>query len=237
MKRSCSTCRLSINGMPGKCDSRRCLSGNFSGWRPPLDTTENAPKIILTDEFNGARAVPTTTPVNLCEYCVKGPNCGQSGGCGGKDFEPKPVPKRSEVAPQGYVVAQSDPAQEPELEVTEILIDDPIPHENTPVKAQEFVHKSDMGKTDMSLLAYFPRALEAICKQSEFGCQKYERGSFKDVKNARRRYTAAMLRHFLAEGENEPEIDEETGLEHDIATAWNAVCRLELRLRGYKLDE
>ena len=94
--------------------------------------------------------------------------------------------------------------------------------------------KYDTGKTDMSYLEYFPLALEAVCKVSEFGGDKgYIRGSFKDVQHARKRYTAAMLRHYFAEGPllGEPNIDPESGLEHDFAVAWNALCRLELRLR------
>lgn len=101
-----------------------------------------------------------------------------------------------------------------------------------------YVKKADFGKVDMSLLEYFPLALEAVCKPSEFGCTKYERGSFADVPNARRRYTAAMFRHFFKEGvENTPNIDKESGIEHDAMVAWNALTRLELRLRGYKLTE
>lgn len=98
--------------------------------------------------------------------------------------------------------------------------------------------KYDQGKVDMSFLEYFPNALEALCRVSEAGCKKYERGSFTQVKNARRRYTGAMLRHYFQEGSgDEPEIDEETGLEHDLMTMWNAICRVELRLLGMKLDE
>ena len=97
--------------------------------------------------------------------------------------------------------------------------------------------KFDNGKTDLSLLEYFPLALTAICKVSEFGNYKgYLRGSYKDVSDARRRYTAAMLRHYFAEGPitEEPQIDPESNLPHDYAVAWNALCRLELRLRKDK---
>ena len=93
--------------------------------------------------------------------------------------------------------------------------------------------KYDQGLTDMTYLNYFPLALEAVCKVSMFGADKgYDRGSFSDVPNAVPRYTAAMLRHWLKEGAGE-EInkDPESGLPHDFAVAWNALCRLELRLR------
>ena len=94
--------------------------------------------------------------------------------------------------------------------------------------------KYDLGKVDLSFLEYFPLALEAVCKVSTFGGDKgYIRGSFKDVPDYRRRYTAAMLRHYFKEGpiDQEPNIDLESGLPHDYAVAWNALCRLELRLQ------
>ena len=105
-------------------------------------------------------------------------------------------------------------------------------------KEETLIKKADQGKTDMSLLEYFPLALEALCKVSEFGCKKYERGSFKDVPNARSRYTSAMLRHHFQEGTGDtPELDAEMELPHDLMTMWNAICRVELRLRGYKKTE
>ena len=98
--------------------------------------------------------------------------------------------------------------------------------------------KFDTGKVDMSLLEYFPNALKALCEVSMKGCEKYDRGSFKEVKNARRRYTAAMFRHYLEEGPGEePEIDEELGLPHDFMVMWNAMVRVELRLLGHKLGD
>jgi hypothetical protein len=98
--------------------------------------------------------------------------------------------------------------------------------------------KHDTGKTDMSLLEYFPLALEALCKVSEKGCIKYTRGSFDSVPNGRRRYTGAMQRHYYQEGPGDtPELDEELQLPHDFMVMWNAVCRVELRLRGQKLPK
>ena len=44
-----------------------------------------------------------------------------------------------------------------------------------------------------------------------------------------RRYTQAMWRHLFAEVD---EIDEESGQPHIAMTAWNALARLELALRG-----
>lgn len=232
MTKTCKTCRLSINGMPGRCNSRKCLSTGLSGWRPPLDITVPAePQIIITDGITGCSAdtiipdaVSGGTPRDLCRMCLNGPTaCADSSKCvRGSLFKALPIR-----------LPEKDFS---EVDLSTIQITEPDTPEEIPVVPPEFLYKSDSGKTDMSLLLYFPRALEAVCKASEVGCEKYTRGSFKDVPNARRRYTAAMLRHFLAEGEDEPEIDSETGLYHDIHTAWNALCRLELRLRGLPLD-
>ena len=102
--------------------------------------------------------------------------------------------------------------------------------------SEDVERKYDTGKVDMSLLEYFPNALKALCEVSMKGCQKYDRGSFTEVKNARRRYTAAMFRHYLDEGPGEePKIDEELGLPHDFMVMWNAMVRVELRLLGHKL--
>jgi len=228
--------------MPGKCNSKRCLAFNYSGWRPPLDESS----IILTD------AVPVVdipvadikAPKNLCSYCQFQQDTGapinrECYSCkDGSEFSARPIKQRDEIrgfkadtVPQG---GMDDP-------LTDNTESDP--RQDAPEKDTTFRFKADSGKVDMSLLEYFPNALKAICAQSEHGCEKYLRGSWKDVPNARRRYTAAMWRHFLDEGpDNEPRIDIGTkeepgsGMPHDVATAWNAMARLELRLRGYSLE-
>ena len=92
--------------------------------------------------------------------------------------------------------------------------------------------KYDAEKPDLSLLQLFSESLNAIGKLAEFGARKYSRGGFLKVPDGYRRYTAALIRHWLKEP---TEIkDPETGLEHDIAVAWNAMARLELRLREQK---
>lgn len=113
-----------------------------------------------------------------------------------------------------------------------------VPDINSPMHLSDKEMKFDTDKVDMSLLEYFPKALEAICEVSMKGCDKYARGSFDSVPDGRRRYTAAMFRHYFQEGSQSfPKLDEELGLPHDYMTAWNALCRLELRLRGKKLGE
>ena len=89
--------------------------------------------------------------------------------------------------------------------------------------------KVDAGKPDTSLLLMFGKALIAVAEVGTFGAAKYTRGGWQHVENGRTRYTAAMLRHVFAE-DNEP-MDTDSGLYHDAHAAWNALARLELRLR------
>lgn len=91
--------------------------------------------------------------------------------------------------------------------------------------------KYDHGKPRVfsSLLRYFPRALTAVVRVSEFGCEKYGELSWLTVPNGIVRYTNALARHLLAEAETP--IDDESGHLHAAHTAWNALARLELILR------
>lgn len=89
--------------------------------------------------------------------------------------------------------------------------------------------KLDAGKPDCSLLGYFGLALLEVAKVGTIGAQKYTRGGWQEVVDGYNRYTAAMLRHyFISNGE---EIDADTGMLHDAQVAWNALARLELKLR------
>lgn len=89
--------------------------------------------------------------------------------------------------------------------------------------------KLDAGKIDASLLLMFGKALSAVAEVGTFGAEKYTRGGWQSVPNGIIRYTAAMLRHVLKE-EYET-LDSDSGLAHDAHAAWNALARLELRLR------
>lgn len=89
--------------------------------------------------------------------------------------------------------------------------------------------KNDFGKPDASLLLMFGKALRAVAGVGTFGAEKYTRGGWQHVENGRERYTAAMLRHVF---EEEYELlDSDSGLYHDAHAAWNALARLELRIR------
>lgn len=89
-------------------------------------------------------------------------------------------------------------------------------------------HKTDFGKVDMSLMLDFRLAMEQVCKLSEFGAKKYSRQGWLAIDDINR-VTAAMLRHLYKE--DIEDTDPDSGVAHDTAVAWNALARLELRLR------
>lgn len=90
--------------------------------------------------------------------------------------------------------------------------------------------KLDANKPDMSLLIDFGQALKEVAMVGTFGMKKYKRGSWLHVKDGIVRYTAADLRHIMAE--NHEVYDKDSGLKHAAHHAWNALSRLELMIRG-----
>ena len=90
--------------------------------------------------------------------------------------------------------------------------------------------KLDQGKPDASLLLEFSRALRAVAEVGTFGAKKYTRSGWTAVDDGRNRITAALVRHLLAEGAGEL-TDADSSLAHDAHAAWNALARLDLRLR------
>jgi len=88
--------------------------------------------------------------------------------------------------------------------------------------------KLDAGKVQAGTLALFGDALMEVMRLATFGANKYSRGGFLHVPNGHERYSDAMVRHYLKE-ESEG-IDPETGIHHDVAVAWNALARLQLKL-------
>jgi len=96
--------------------------------------------------------------------------------------------------------------------------------------------KLDSGKNRLGLvLGDFARALEAVGLVGTYGCQKYSESGWISVPEGQSRYTDALYRHLIAEAKGQPR-DPETGLLHAAHTAWNALARLDLALRG-GLDE
>jgi len=104
-------------------------------------------------------------------------------------------------------------------------------------KAGEAGAKLDSGKADCGLLGLFGRSLYAVSELGTAGAKKYSRGGFLSVDDGFNRYTGAMLRHYLKEGREEYDQDPELRkyLEypvlHATQVAWNALARLEFKLR------
>lgn len=100
--------------------------------------------------------------------------------------------------------------------------------------------KLDAGKVDLSLLLFFPNALTAVAEVAEIGAKKYSRGGFLKVANGVTRYTAALLRHLF--GATKEDDDGEvvlvsTKFGHDAQVAWNALARLEKKMRKEKGED
>lgn len=89
--------------------------------------------------------------------------------------------------------------------------------------------KLDAGKPDMSLMLSFGKAIRAVAEIATFGAKKYTRDGWLQVPDGVDRYTAADLRHLLAEGTETH--DPDSNMLHAAHHAWNALARLELMLR------
>ena len=85
--------------------------------------------------------------------------------------------------------------------------------------------KYDTGKPRVGEMVkdFGPSILE-VSKVWAFGADKYSKSNWKLVKNGEDRYTNALLRHLIAEEDNE--LDEESNLLHATHVAWNALARL-----------
>ena len=91
--------------------------------------------------------------------------------------------------------------------------------------------KLDDGKLKPDLiLVDMGRALTAVVEVATFGANKYSEGGWLQVPNAQVRYRRAQMRHALAQATGE-ERDSESELLHLAHEAWNALARLELKLR------
>lgn len=89
----------------------------------------------------------------------------------------------------------------------------PISEDHTPYmeKRPNADLKYDQGKLRHDLIP--PEAEKALAEVLTFGADKYEPDSWRDVKDGKRRYMAAALRHINAHRMGE-ELDEESGLSH-----------------------
>ena len=93
--------------------------------------------------------------------------------------------------------------------------------------------KLDSGKPLAGLvLGDFARALQQVVAVGTFGAtDKYTPSGWLSVPDGQRRYTDAMMRHWLAEMVGEAR-DPQSELLHAAHLAWNALARLELMLRN-----
>lgn len=98
--------------------------------------------------------------------------------------------------------------------------------------ARSLGSKLDAGKPCLYRggIAYFPRAITAVAAVSTFGASKYAWKGWETVPEGFERYSDALVRHLIREGEGEL-LDPDSGLLHCAAVAWNALARLELKLR------
>lgn len=91
--------------------------------------------------------------------------------------------------------------------------------------------KNNEGKLplDIMITRQFPKALEAICKATEFGHNYYKETdldylNYKRVEGGSQAYADALQRHSM----NKAGKDEKSGLPHIYHKAWNALAELEL---------
>lgn len=85
--------------------------------------------------------------------------------------------------------------------------------------------KFDTGKPRVAeMVIDFGDAMLELSKVWAFGADKYDKSNWKFVENGKDRYTNALLRHLIAEGENQ--YDDESKLLHATHVAWNALARL-----------
>lgn len=92
------------------------------------------------------------------------------------------------------------------------------------------------GKIRMDLvMTGFPKALLAMGECMTWALSKgYNVDDWHNVPDPVRAYTGAMMRHLLKEMGGETH-DDESKLLHAVHTAWNAMARLEMLLRGKTL--
>ena len=92
--------------------------------------------------------------------------------------------------------------------------------------------KYDGGKAPVfrGAIDYFPRAISAVAEVSAFGASKYAWKGWEGVPDGYNRYSDAMVRHLIYQGEGEI-LDPDSGLLHAAHTAWNALARLEILIK------
>ena len=90
--------------------------------------------------------------------------------------------------------------------------------------------KLDAGKVKAGVLHDFSKALFEVAEVGTYGAEKYTRGGWQSVPNAKERYFDALWRHLLAS--KHELVDKDTELKHLAHAAWNLLAVLELEARG-----
>ena len=111
----------------------------------------------------------------------------------------------------------------------ELLVDEPKEVDPDGIDQHTPGAKLDARKPFAGILADFGLALTAVAEVGTFGAKKYSRGGWQHVSDGYQRYSDAMWRHLLRSRYDD--IDEDSGLDHDAQVAWNALARLELKIR------
>lgn len=88
---------------------------------------------------------------------------------------------------------------------------------------------ADKPRVAEMVVDFGPAMLE-LSRVWAFGADKYDKSNWKFVENGKDRYTNALLRHLIAEGENQ--YDDESRLLHATHVAWNALARLWFIIKG-----
>lgn len=90
-----------------------------------------------------------------------------------------------------------------------------------------------IGKVRMDLVMQdMPRAIESLARVMTWALESkgYKESDWLHVPDGERVYSGGLHRHDNKEKRGQ-EFDDESGLEHAIHTAWNAMARVELILR------
>ena len=92
--------------------------------------------------------------------------------------------------------------------------------------------KYDNGKLRWDLLPW--NEVEEIVKVVTYGANKYGDNNWKELENAKRRYSAALIRHFVAWYAKGEKLDSESGLHHLAHLACNTLFLLYFEKKGRK---
>lgn len=105
------------------------------------------------------------------------------------------------------------------------------------LSAHDAGSKLDAGKPlPFLVLSEFSLALAAVVDVGTFGANKYTPRGWCSADNGEERYEEAQVRHQLKRWQGEI-VDPDSGLLHEAHEAWNALSKLELRLRNERTKQ